>query len=60
MNIKIRLTHAFAELKVDMIEDTIHKSDPKEISQTVENLLDVANDLLSLIGKEIKYKISEK
>ena len=55
MKITLRLTHAFAEIKVDEIESTIF--DVKEIEETIANLKDVIDDLENL--KESKLNKSE-
>ena len=38
MQIEIRSTHSFVELKVDMVEATIFHSDTQEIDETIENM----------------------
>jgi isopropylmalate/homocitrate/citramalate synthase len=48
MELKCRLTHYLAEIKVDQIEVTLFKSHPKEIDDMIENLLDIINDLKRL------------
>ena len=55
MKLTLRLTHAFAEIKVDEIESTIY--DVKEIEETIANLQDVIDDLEKL--KEHKTFKSE-
>lgn len=47
MELTIRTTRAFAEIKVDEIETTIFKSNQQEVQKMIENLLDVADDLAS-------------
>ena len=56
MKLTLRLTHAFAEIKVDEIETTIF--DVKEIEETIDNLKDVIDDLKKL--KESKLNKSEQ
>ena len=46
MKLLVRLTHAFAEIKVDEIETTIFEI--REIDETIENLADAIDDLLIL------------
>jgi tetrahydromethanopterin S-methyltransferase subunit B len=55
MKVTLRLTHAFAEIKVDEMESTIF--DVKEIEETIANLKDVIDDLEKL--KEYKTFKSE-
>lgn len=55
MKVTLRLTHAFAEIKVDQMESTIF--DVKEIEETIANLKDVIDDLEKL--KEYKTFKSE-
>ncbi len=50
MKLTVRLTHAFAEVKVDEIETTIFSV--KEIDDTISNLRDAIDDLEKL--KEYK------
>ena len=45
MELKCRLTHSFAEIKIDEIETTIFKTDTKEIDSMIENLLSIIDDL---------------
>lgn len=52
MKITARCTHSFVELKVDEIEATVWKSEPQEIEDVVENLIDVANELSKYTGKD--------
>jgi len=59
MELKCRLTHNFAEIKVDEIETTLFKSHPKEIEDTITNLLDIINDLAKLIEKDFIYSLVE-
>lgn len=42
MQIKIRTTHAFADISVDEIQTTIFSSDKKEVKDFITNLIDVA------------------
>lgn len=51
MKLKCRLTHDFAEIKVDEIECTVFKSYQTEIDDMIENLLDIVDDLKYLKGK---------
>ena len=57
MVLTTRLTHNFAEVKVDEIETTLWKSNPNEVEDFINHLLEQANDLASLIGKEVEFKI---
>jgi hypothetical protein len=59
MKLKARKTHSFVEIKVDEIETTIFKSDPKEIEQTIHNLLEVARTLASYTEKSISDFVTE-
>jgi len=59
MEIKVRRTHGFIELKVDEIETTIFKSDPKEIEDMIKHLLDVVDDLASYTDKSVKEFVEE-
>lgn len=54
MTIQSRKTHAFIELKVDEIETTIYKSNPKEIEDAINNFLSVVSDLASYTDKTVK------
>jgi len=53
MELKCRLTHNLAEIKVDEIETTLFKSHPQEIDDMIENLLDIVDDLKKLKGETI-------
>jgi hypothetical protein len=59
MKVKCRLTHNLAEIKVDEIETTLFKSHPKEIEDTIINLLDIIEDLAKLIEKDFSYSFFE-
>ena len=59
MELKCRLTHNLAEIKVDEIDSTLFKSHPKEVESMIANLIDVIDDLSTLIDKEFKYTITE-
>jgi len=59
MELKCRLTHNLAEIKVDEIETTLFKSHPKEIEDTITNLLDIIDDLAKLIEKDFSYSLVE-
>lgn len=59
MKITARKTHAFVEIKVDEIETTVFKSNPEEINQMINNLLDVVNDLASYTDKTVSEYVSE-
>jgi hypothetical protein len=48
MIIQTRRTYDFIEIKVDEIKTTIFKSDIKEINDTIENLLQVVDELKTL------------
>ena len=54
MILQTRMTYDFIEIKVDEIKTTIFKSDIKEIDDTIQNLLQVVDELKTL--KE-RYKI---
>lgn len=60
MRINTRTTYAFVELKVDTIEDTIHKSHENEIHDTVLNLIKVIDDLLNMLDLELTYEINRQ
>lgn len=51
MELKCRLTHSLAEIRVDEIETTLFKSRPEEIDDMIDNLLDVVDDLKKLKGE---------
>jgi hypothetical protein len=59
MILKQRLTHNFAEIKVDEIETTLFKSDKKDVEQMIYNLLDVVDDLAKLIGKDFSSSMED-
>ena len=59
MKLTARKTHAFVEIKVDEIETTVSKSDPKEVEEMIQNLLDVVNDLASYTDKSVKDFVEE-
>ena len=59
MEIKVRRTHAFVELKVDEIETTIFKSSAKEMEDMINHLLNVVNDLASYTDKSVKEFVEE-
>lgn len=59
MELKCRLTHAFAEIKVDEVETTVHKSDTKEVDKMIYNLLDVIDDLAKLTDKEFSFSLND-
>lgn len=48
MELKCRLRHDFAEIKVDEVETYLFKSYPQEIDDMIENLLDIIDDLKKL------------
>jgi hypothetical protein len=58
MKVETRKTHDFIEIKVDRLEDTIFKTDRAEISQTIDNLLDVVRDLMSYTDVNLKEYIN--
>jgi len=60
MKLECRLTHNLAEIKVNEIEVTLFKNDPKEVEETIENLLDIVDDLSKLIDKEKVSEIQNK
>jgi len=52
MKITTRISASgFIEIKVDEIETTIFKDSKKEISDMIENLLEVIEDIEKLINK---------
>ena len=55
MELKCRLTHNLAEIKVDEIETFLFKSHPKEVEDMITNLLDIVDDLSRLIDKDFVY-----
>ena len=59
MELKCRLTHNLAEIKVDETETTLFKSHPKEIEDTITNLLDIIDDLAKLIEKDFSYSLAD-
>ena len=59
MELKCRLTHDLAEIKVDEIETTLFKSHPKEIDDMITNLLDIVDDLSKLIDKDFVYSFDD-
>lgn len=59
MELKTRITYAFIEIKVDEIETTVFKSNPEEIKQMINNLLDVVNDLASYTDKTVSEYVSD-
>jgi hypothetical protein len=48
MTLQTRRTYDFIEIKVDEIKTTIFKSDIKEINDTIQNLLQVVDELKTL------------
>ena len=56
--IKSRLTHAFVEIKTQQQETILFKKydDP---TQTLENLMDVVEDICNLYEFEFEYKITK-
>ena len=59
MELKCRLTHNLAEIKVDEIETTLFKSHPKEIDDMIANLLDIVEDLAKLKDQTISVVFHE-
>jgi len=59
MEIKVRRTHDFVELKVDEIETTIFKSSQKEMEDMINHLLNVVNDLASYTDKSVQEFVEE-
>ena len=59
MKITSRKTHAFIEITTDEITTTIFKSDQKEVEDTINNLLDVVNDLASYTDKSVLSFVKE-
>jgi len=53
MKITSRKKHAFTELKVDEVETTIFASSEKEVSDTIQNLFSVIDDLSEYTGKSL-------
>ena len=60
MILESRRTHNFVTIKTDEIETTIFKTDNKEIEETINNLLDVIDDLTSYTDKTINEFVSER
>lgn len=60
MILESRRTHNFVTIKTDEIETTIFKSNEKEIEDTINNLLDVVEDLTGYTDKTINDFISER
>ena len=59
MKLKCRLTHAFADLKIDEVETTVYKSDPQEIKRLIDNLTDVIDDLAKLMDKDFRFSLTD-
>lgn len=59
MEIKVRRTRDFVELKVDEIETTIFKSSPKEMEDMIYHLLTVVNDLAGYTDKSVQKYVEE-
>jgi hypothetical protein len=59
MELKCRLIHNLAEIKVDEIETTLFKSHPKEIEDMIANLLDIVDDLAKLIDKDFSSSMHD-
>ena len=57
MELKCRLTHNLAEIKVDEIETTLFKNHPSEVENMIVNLTDIVDDLSKLINKEFSYSL---
>ena len=57
MELKCRLTHNLAEIKVDEIETTLFKNHPSEVENMIVNLIDIIDDLSKLINKEFSYSL---
>ncbi len=57
MELKCRLTHNLAEIKVDETEYTLFKSHPSEVEDMIVNLTDIIDDLSKLINKEFSYSL---
>lgn len=60
MELKCRLTHSLAEIKVDEIETTLFKSTPKEVEEMINNLCDIIVDLSDLIDKNVEFNFENK
>jgi hypothetical protein len=60
MILESRRTHNFVTIKTDEIETTIFKTDSKELEETINNLLDVIEDLTSYTDKTINDFVSER
>jgi hypothetical protein len=45
MKLTARKTRVFIDIKVDEIETTVYKSNPKEVQEMIDNLLNVVYDL---------------
>jgi hypothetical protein len=59
MKLTTRLTHEFAEIKVDEIEVSIFKDSKEEMKSTILNLLQVAHELTSYTDESIHDFFSE-
>jgi hypothetical protein len=59
MELKIRKTHSFVEIKVDEIETVIFFTDKREVESMILNLLDAVNDLASEMDKSINDYVNE-
>ena len=59
MKLTTRLTHNFAEIKVDEIEVIIFKDSEAELKNTIQNLLQVAHELTSYTDESIHDFINE-
>ena len=53
MEIRVRKTHNFVELRTDGNQDTIFKTDKKEALDTIHNLLDVIDSLIGYTDTDI-------
>jgi len=56
MNLELRSTNSFIELKVDEIETTIFKDSTEEIQSTIDNLEYILNELYDCLGKDINIE----
>lgn len=60
MKLTQRLTHAFIEIEVDVVKETIYNDHKQEIQDTIDNLTDVLDDLYSMLNKEVFINVLNK
>jgi hypothetical protein len=58
--IKSRKTHGFVELSAEEIKVVAFKSDPSELKELIENLLDVVDDVAKYTGKSVHEWVEEQ